>query len=416
MPRGKQTDTKLTLVSQFFYPDTSANANVLSELAVGLEERGFDVSVVTGQPAYAPNDRRDDQPRREMYKGVAVRRIFSTRFDKNESTVKRMANDVVFFLSAFLHLLFKRDEMGVLLLPTAPPFLPILGWMLSRVRGYEYVPVVLDLYPDMAVELDYLSEDGVVYRVWDQLNKRAYQAASLTVTIGETMEETLTEKYGPCETAVVHNWEDGSVIQPKEKANNEFSRKHDLVDPTTILYSGNHGMHHDLESVVEAAATLEDSREEDLQFQFIGEGGRKVTLVRMTKDRDLDSVSFLPYQPVEQLPESLTSGDIALVSMQEGVEGLCVSSKFYTAIASGQAILAIANEETEIARIVEEVNCGIRVDPKRPGQIVSAIEHWLDNPDEMRAMGERARSVFEERYEKEEAIDRYATVLRRVTT
>ncbi|MFD1646076.1 glycosyltransferase family 4 protein [Haloarchaeobius litoreus] len=402
-------------MSQFFHPDTSANASVLSELAVGLEARGFDIAVVTGQPAYASEDRTEKQPTRETYEGVGIRRIFSTRFDKNESTAKRMVNDAVFFFSAFVHLLFRRDETGVLLLPTAPPFLPILGWVLSRVRGYEYVPIVLDLYPDLAVELDYLSEGGVVYRVWDWLNRRAYRNATLTVTIGETMEETLERKYGPCETAVVHNWEDGSVIQPKAKADNEFSEEHGLVEPTTVLYSGNHGMHHDLESVVEAAATLEEKRDDELRFQFIGEGGRKATLVGMADEQNLDSVSFLPYQPVERLPESLTSGDIAVVSMQEGVEGLCVSSKFYTAIASGQAILAIANEETEIARIVAESDCGIRVDPKHPDQIVSAIEYWLDNPDEMRTMGERARSVFEERYEREEAIDRYASVLNLVS-
>ncbi|UPV75244.1 glycosyltransferase family 4 protein [Halorussus limi] len=405
------------MVTQFFHPDTSANATILTELAIGLADRGVDIDVLTGQPAYSSADRERTEPKFEVYEGVPIRRIIATRFDKNEGTKYRLLNDVSFFLSAFLHLLFSRRKQ-TLLLPTAPPFLPILGWWLGTIRGYSYVPVVYDLYPDMAVELGYLSEDGVVYRVWDWLNRCAYRRADEVITIGETMKETLVSKYGEeCNVTVIHNWEDGEFIQPQQKTENEFSWEHNLVEPTTVLYSGNLGLHHDLESVVEAASKLEKTRRsvsDQFEFLFIGEGGKKPKLMEMAADYGLDTVSFLPYQPKEVLPDSLTSGDIALVTMEEGVEGLCVSSKFYTALASGQAVLAISKPDSEIGRVVERTGCGIRVDPQSPDQIVDAITRWLDDPEMTEKMGERAREVFEQEFNKQRSLKQYHEQLSKV--
>lgn len=403
----------VTIVSQVFHPDTSANAGVLTELATGLADRGYDVSVLTTQPSYTEEDRQTTQPKSETYEGVSIRRLPATRFDRNRGTAYRMLNEISFFVAVLGYLLLRRKHGSEpLLLPTAPTFLPVLSWIL-RPDGYPTVPVVMDLYPDMAVQLGYLSEGGIVYRIWDWLNRRAYPSATHVVTIGETMEETLHHKYGRSfDVTVVHNWADGESIQPQERADNPFVQEHGLLDELTVLYSGNLGQHHDLDSVIEAATMLE--REEltpPPHFLLIGEGGKKEHLERVATDRELESVTFLPYQPVEVLPDSLTAGDVAIVTMEQCVEGLCVSSKFYTALASGSAVLAISSEDAEIGSVVERTGCGIRVDPNDPEAVADAIRRWTENPAEVDEMGERARWVFEEEFSKPVALDKYESVL-----
>lgn len=407
----------VTVVSQAFHPDTSANSTVLTELATGLADRGVDVTAITTQPSYTAENRASKQPKHETHEGVTIHRLPATRFDRNEGVAYRMANEVSFFIVAFAYLLYSRPQEPVLL-PTSPTFLPILGWLLKPVRGDKYVPVVFDLYPDMAVQLGFLTENGPIYRVWDWLNRRTYRGAAETITIGETMESTLQKKYGhACRVTVIHNWEDGDWIRPQSKAENAFARENGFIDELTILYSGNLGQHHDLESVIEAATSIETmDTPRPVHFVFIGEGGKKAALQSMVEERNLDSVSFLPYQPEEVLPDSLTSGDVALVTMEEGVEGLCVSSKFYTALASGQAVLAISNPDAEIGSVVERTGCGIRVDPRSPDQIREAIEFWLANPNRCDEMGTDARAIFETRFTRKRAIDRYLETLRGVAT
>ncbi|WP_049927388.1 glycosyltransferase family 4 protein [Halopiger goleimassiliensis] len=405
----------VVLVSQFFDPDTSANSILLSDVAYGLADRGVDVTVVTTQPSYTDDDRTSKQPTSEVVDGVQIRRLPATRFDRNAGLAKRMLNELSFFLAAFVYLAV-RKRGDVLLLPTSPTFMPIAGWPL-RYRGYRPVPIVMDLYPSMAVALDYLEADSPIRRVWDWLNRRAYPKAELTVTIGERMAERIQAEYGPIPVRVIHNWEDGEFIEPTEKADNEFARRHGFDAQLTVLYSGNLGRHHELESVLEAATALEEDDDvTGFEFVFIGDGGTKEKLQRMARERDLESVQFLPYQPEEELPKSLTSGDVSLVTMRRAVEGLCVPSKFYTALASGQAVLAVATPTSEIARVVERTDCGLVVEPGDAEGLEEAVRFWLENPERVIEMGNAARNAFESGYTKNAAIDEYHDVVRTIAS
>lgn len=399
----------VVLVSQFFYPDTSANSTILTELAVGLVERNKNVTVITTQPSYTEADRESSHPKHERYEGVDIRRLPATRFDRNAGLTKRLVNEITFFLSAFVYL-FGKSRGDVLFLPTAPTFLPIAGWVL-RFRGYRPVPIVMDLYPAMAVELEYLDAESPIRALWDWLNRRTYRTAAVTVTIGETIAERLRKEYGPRQVEVIHNWEDGDFIRPKDKSENPFARDHGFEEQFTLVYSGNLGRHHDLESLVEAAAKLETDDSPPFELVFIGDGGKKDELQRLAETQSIDSVRFLPYQPVEVLPDSLTSGDVSIVTMARGVEGLCVSSKFYTALASGQAILAISAENAEIAHVVNRTGCGIHVEPDSPEKVARAIRRWLQNPELAEEMGRSARDVFEAEFTKDTAIDAYARIV-----
>lgn len=403
------SELSVVLVTQYFHPDTSANSTILSELAVGLADRGMDVSVVTAQPSYSESDRSVTEPKREYHKGVSIRRLPSTRFDRNDGLLKRMINELSFFLVAFLYLII-RQRSNVVLLPTAPSFLPIVSWPL-QFRGYKPVPIVMDLYPAMAVALGYIDADSLIRRVWDWLNHRAYRRAETTVTIGDTMAERLRQEYGDISVRVIHNWEDGDFITPMDKSENPFAKEHGFTDQFTLLYSGNLGRHHDLESLVEAAAILEDEDLPPFEFVFIGEGGQKESLERYVADHDIELVRFFPYQPIEELPNSLTSADVSIVTMAQGVEGLCVSSKFYTALASGQAVLAVSSPDTEIARVVKETNCGIHVEPNSPEAVANAVRRWLRSPELAIGMGATAREVFESDFSKSVAISQYHNLL-----
>jgi glycosyltransferase involved in cell wall biosynthesis len=236
----------------------------------------------------------------------------------------------------------------------------------------------------------------------------------MTITIGDTMADELRHRYGDIPVTVIHNWEDGDFITPIDKNENEFAKKHGFDKIFTVLYSGNLGQHHDLRSIVEAAAHLEKDGFEDIQFVFIGEGGKKTQLRKRAEQLNLSSVQFLPYQPFEQLPQSLTSADVAVVSMAAGVEGLCVSSKLYSALASGQAILAISPSGTEVARIVNQSGCGVHVQPDNPEAIVAAIGQLSASPDRAAQMGRQAREVFESKFEQEVAIDAYYQVIKNI--
>ncbi len=273
--------------------------------------------------------------------------------------------------------------------------------------------MVYDIYPDLAIKLGYLSEKGLVARIWNKINDLIYRDADVIVCLGERMEKRIQEKFADdmdiSKIKVIHNWANGDFIVPRRKEDNWFCKEHDLIDKMVILYSGNIGLAHDFETIIEAADRLKEF--EDIKFLFIGAGGKKEKLENMVRERNLENVKFLPYQPTENLPFSLTSGDISLITLEEGVEGLCVPSKLYTSLASGLAILALVGENSEIADIIVKFDCGFRIDQRDVDGVVEVLMKLYENQDLLKKMGENARKCFEENFPREKAVREYYEIL-----
>jgi glycosyltransferase involved in cell wall biosynthesis len=401
------------LVTEYFHPDTASTGQLMTDLAVGLEERGLDMTVLTGQPNYHSGEN-EKQPRVSTHEGVQVKRIRAPQV-RQSSIPRRLFNWGIFTVWMFVVMLLGQTEKErEVIFVSNPPFLPVAMWLACRIRGWDYTYIVYDLYPDQPVELDYIPEGSIPHRIWDLLNRRAFLAAKHIVALGPVMKERISRNAGPkfdeSKVEIIHNWEDEEFIQPMDKEENWFSEEHGLVDQFTILYSGNIGDFHDLETLVEAAAEFED---EDVGFLIIGEGDNKSNIVSLAEELDIkgDTVEFLPYQPWDDLPYSLTSGDVSVVTVKEGFEGICVSSKLYTAMAAGDPVLTIAQPDDDESRIVEQFDAGIHVSQGDVDGIVDAIERWKSTPELVEKQGENAREAFEENFTVDESIDDYYRIL-----
>jgi glycosyltransferase involved in cell wall biosynthesis len=406
------SDREFLLVTEYFHPDTASTGQLMTELAVGLRQRGLDVRVLTSQPNYHSGDN-ERQPYRDVHEGVPVRRIKAPQV-RQASLARRLCNWAIFdvWVAAVL-LVSSPDKEPEVLFPAITPGLSVLLSAVCRLRGWPYTYICYDLYPDQATELGYLKRGGVIDRIWGRLTAWSLRGAKRIVSNGPAMTErliaTANGALDPDKIALIHNWEDPEYIKPREKSDNWFSEEHDLVEPFVILYSGNISGFHDLETVVEAVAQIED----EVVFQVIGEGETKDEVVQRAEELGVrgEAVRFLPYQPYEDLPYSLTSGDVSLVTVRKGFEGVCVSSKLYTAMAAGDPVLTIAQPDDDETRIVREHDAGIQVEQGDAEGVVTAVRRWLDNPDLVERQGNNAREALETQYAKEVVLDEYYDLL-----
>lgn len=406
-------DREFVLVTEYFHPETASTGQLLTDLAVGLRERGLDLTVLTGQPNYHSGEN-ERQPRVTTHEGVPVRRVRAPQV-RQSSLPRRLVNWIVFTAWTSLALLASRtDRPRELVFVSNPPFLPVAMWLVCRLRGWEYTFVVYDIYPDHAVRLGHIRDEGFVARLWDRLVVRVLRSATTVVALGPVMKDRLVEKAGdgfdPEKVEVIHNWADTRFIEPLAKADNPFCEEHGLVEPFVVLYSGNLGRFHDLETVVRAAAAFED---DPVVFLVIGEGDAKSDVVALAEELGVagETVRFLPYQPYEDLPVSLTAGDVSLVTVRDGFEGLCVSSKLYTQLAAGTPILCVARAASDEARIVRQHDVGVQVDPGDHEAVADAVREWMASPEAVSEQGQRARQLAESEFSRERAIDEYYQVL-----
>ena len=407
----------VAILTQYFYPEVPGAAQIATDLALGLNEQGFEVSVYTGQPAYWDNKR---LPSREVFRGIHVRRVYSRRLSRSrlsrKGTNSRLLGGLTVATITLFHMMFRRKP-DVVLVDSVSPFLLVVGWLLRRLRGVPYVFLVHDVYPEIAIRLNIIGARSRAARLWRLVYKRVYRAAARIIVLGPRMNKIVQKDLAASarnKCVEIPNWADGDFIVPLAKDENPLRKELGLDDKLVILYSGNMGPAHDMETVVLAAERLLDLPE--IQFLFIGDGGMRDWVESTVRDRNLTNVELLPYQPQDMLPFSLNCGDISVVTLKRGMEGLMVPSKIYSSLAAGLAIMAVMGPGSEIGDIVEEYSCGYRIAQGDVDGLVDAVRRLHQNPAVLCGMRIRARACFEERYTRSMSIERYASLFRGVAS
>jgi len=312
----------------------------------------------------------------------------------------------------FVRLLFTRKP-SVMLVDTTSSFLGPCAWLISKLRGHQYVYLATELYPDAAVALGIIGSGGIVERVWDFSNRLVYGRASRVIVIGPGLRHKvarhLEDGSDSEKLRVVHNWSDPDEIKPLEKSDNWWAKEQGLEGKFVVLYSGNMGLSHDLGTLIDAAEILKDR--DDLRIVLVGQGPSKAKLVASAEAKNLRNVVFLPYQPVEVLPFSLSSGDLSVVTLAPKMDHLTIPSKLYPAMAAGQAVLALMGPGTDVGELVIEYNIGIRATQGDAVALAAQLVRLLDDPELVQSLKSRSRRVFEENFTREMSINAYLEIL-----
>lgn len=398
----------ILLISEHNYPSQSSGGRLLQQLCSDLVGLGNRVSAISSAGQYT-TDRGILLEPRETHDGVEYERFAPTRLDRR-SLLKRSINEVTYSLRVGVRLLGRRRP-DVLLVLSSPPFmLPVIAFV-ARLRKIPMVPVVMDVFPDMATVTGHLSRSSLIFRVWDAVQRASLRSAARVVVLGRCMRDVVARKSPGVPIDVIPNWADDD-LRPMNRADNRFLEAHPrLRSSLVVMYSGNLGQFHDFETLLSAAEALRERP--DVRFAVIGDGARRSWIEKQIAERRLDNVDLMPFQPAELLPHSLNAADIALVTLEQGAEGLCVPSKFYPLLAVGRPVVAVMGHEAEVARVVEGVRCGRVVEPGDAAGLAAAIEALADDPIEREAAGARGRAAFLRTFARRFAAPRYLATLQR---
>ena len=275
----------------------------------------------------------------------SVHIIKTIKYNKN-STIKRLFT----WIGAFIHLLFvvwSRGKDCHLVLVSNPPlnvFIPLF----TR-KKFSYV--VYDLYPDSLFSQGFIKRDSIIGRWWINQNKKVFAKAECIFTLSEDMKKAVAQYVSEDKVRIVYNWAHNEHMRPIQKQDNTFLVKHNLQDKFIVLYSGNMGMTHDIDIMVDVANRMKDNQR--IHFLFIGEGAKRPIIEKKITEYGLTNCTVLPFQPLEVLPYSMGAADIAVVTTDAKQSGLSVPSKTYTYLATGATLLCLADDNTELGKLAK---------------------------------------------------------------
>jgi glycosyltransferase involved in cell wall biosynthesis len=172
------------------------------------------------------------------------------------------------------------------------------------------------------------------------------------------------------------------------------------------LYSGNLGLAHDFDTLVEAVRVLKDGA---IQFVFAGEGPQLGSVREVMSP--FSHVSFLPPQPRSDLGSFLAAADAHLVTVRAGLSGLVVPSKIYGILAVGRPVLYVGPEESEVAQLLRSSQAGVAVKNGDAAKLADSLLSLAGDAIKARTMGDRARHVSKG-FTLDKAVTKWKEVLR----
>jgi colanic acid biosynthesis glycosyl transferase WcaI len=396
---------RLTLLNQYYAPDEAATAQLASDLGATLSASGHDVTAIASNRSYATEGRKYGL--RDVIGGVTVHRIPSTALGRN-SLFFRVIDYGTFFVGAARELLLgPRPDLVIVL--TTPPLIGVLVLFAAKLRHFRILLWSMDVYPDVAFAIGTLRPNSIAGRILTAASRSVVRGADTIVAVGESMELRLREQ-GASDLEVIHNWADEETVFPRPIAGHSLRQQWGWAGRFVVLYSGNLGLAHEFETVLNAARVLAETVPNVL-FAFIGSGPR--TKEVQNASRGFPNVQFQDLVPRSKLSETLTAADIHLITLRPQMAGVVVPSKIYGILAAGRPAIYVGPLEGEIYEIINQGLCGTAISNDDVMGLVDAIAAYADDSNKTAREGQNGRRLFESRFTKRAGTEAFLRLVER---
>src|SRR5271156_1412459 len=290
----------ILLLNEYYPPDNSATAKMAAQVAERLAQQ-HEVTALAGRPSYDPDEFYPYAPlHRTIRNHVAVESVGSTAYSRHQMR-GRVANYLSYLALAVPRALALRPD--VILASPAPPVAGIAGAFIARLAGRPFVYNIRDMYPDMALGGDIVSQNPWVER-WERMHRSALKQATRVIVLGDDMRDRILAKGVSPENVVVVR--DGSSPPgPMPDGNDPIVEEIRQGFPFVALHAGNLGFYGAWDTLLKAAEML---RNENFGVVFVGDGANRAALE--TSAKSSPNVRFLPFFPFEQVPHVMMAGDV----------------------------------------------------------------------------------------------------------
>ena len=390
-------------ITQYYRPEVIGSGPFCGDLAEWLNQHGYRVTVLTGQPHYPLGQKfpgyGGDGPTLEVMSGVRVERV-KTRIPTRGSTVARIISDTSFLVSGMFALLSRRVVRSPLVVSLCPSILSVALGMVARRRGGRHIAVVHDIQSGLARGLGMVGSSSLL-RLIMWCEKFVLNRVDLVAVLTEEMRQQLYGIGVRAPIEVIPIWVDTSQICPV----------HRLGDgPIRILYSGNLGKKQGLGQIIALAEELQRERP-DIQIIVRGNGSQAADLRTEIKNKGLQNIRLTELLPPERLSQGLAEGDIHLVPQDpEGAE-FAVPSKIFTVMAAGRPFIATARPNSPLSRLQQKSRAFLCAPPNDAGAFAQAVLQLADDEQSRAELGARGRQFVEQNCSKAKVLGEFTTLI-----
>ena len=378
---------KLLILTQYFPPEVGAPQNRLYELAVRLQKRGVDVSVLTAMPNY---------PQMEIYEGYRGKDYVYEEMDglkvhrssiyvtKERAVRARLKNYFSFAWSAYKVGKKKITDVDYILCESPPLFLGITAWLLKRNKNAKLIFNVSDLWPESAEKLGIVTNRVLLWAAY-KLEAFLYKRSDLITGQTQGIVKSIVSRFPDKKVFWLPNGVDpgyysGSSVSSDWRARNGFA-----PDDFILLYAGIIGHAQGLEVILKAAEKLK--HEPKIKFVLLGEGPEKEKLLKMKSELRTDNVVFLEAVGKKEMPSVINAIDAAVVPLKrlDIFKGAIPSKVFENMAMKKPLLLGVEGEAKEL--FIDDAKAGLAFIPEDVNDLAAKAVQMKNDPVALIQMG-----------------------------
>jgi hypothetical protein len=247
---------------------------------------------------------------------------------------------------------------------------PPLFVFLPFITKMNFDCLIYDLYPDVLGRMRENVLVGMIARRWEKRNRKVFPKAKHIYTIGEGLQQAITVYLPPTladKVQVVPVW--NKTVKTAQANTRDFKLEWGLAGKKIILYSGNIGLTHPLEHLVELAKRMQNQT--DWSVVIVGNGTKRALLEQLAAG--ICNIVFKDPVPFDDLPALLSIATWGYVTLDSSATNTSVPSKTYNLLAAGIPVLALVNEQSDIARLIDKYKTGLYFKEQETDTVISKL-------------------------------------------
>ena len=389
---------RVLIVTQYFWPEDFR----INDLAVGLQELGYKVTIMTGKPNYPGGSFYPGygflRKSREDFQGMEV--IRAPLFPRGDGGKLRLIlNYFSFALFACLIAPFScRGKYDLIFVYEPSPVtvgLPAL--LLKKIKKAPIMFWVQDLWPESLSATGAVNSKLMLHLV-ENMVRFIYRGCDSILVQSKAFSPSV-EKLGVESKRICYFPNSAEELYQPAAAREDRPELTGVPAGFRIMFAGNIGAAQDFPTIIEAASLLRDYP--DIHWIIVGEGRMLPWVKNEVGKRNLgNTVHFLGRHPVELMPAFFSCAQSMLVTLRkEPIFALTIPAKIQSYMACGRPIIAALDGEG--ARVITEAGAGFTCPAEDPEALAKAALHMYNTSAAGREdMGRRSREFFEKHFER----------------
>jgi glycosyltransferase involved in cell wall biosynthesis len=386
-----------------FPPEVNAPASRTFEHCREWAKLGEQVTVITCAPNFPKgkvfSGYRNRLWQTETIEGIRVIRVW-TYITANEGFIRRSLDYVSFMVAATIASLWVKKVDVVI--GTSPQFFTVCAaYVVGLLKRIPWIFELRDIWPESIKAVGSMG-DGLLYRMLERLELFLYKKANRIIALTQSFKKELIARGVDADKIdIVTNGVDLSLFKPRSK-DGVLLKKLGLENQFIAGYIGTIGMAHGLETIIEAAEIVQNTRypeNHNIKILILGDGARKEALKQLAKDKKLENLIFIDTVSKSEVADYWSLLDISIIHLKKDpLFEKVIPSKLFECMAMGIPVLhGVLGESAEI---VSRLGVGKTITPDNSQVLAQELLNLSKDTQEleqMRDAGLKAAKSFDRR-------------------